>query len=83
MNDWAAYRPEPAIPGTAAARSGERVHELTRVNLPTPAEKSELEAKRRPRFAPRAEIVSRYPYSSASRLATLGQEVLFLARRTS
>jgi hypothetical protein len=33
MNDWAAYLPEPAIPGTAAARPGGRVHELTRVNL--------------------------------------------------
>ncbi len=87
MNDWAAYLPEPAIPGTAAARSGARVlgsvHELTRANLPTPAEKSELGAKRRPHFAPSAETVSRYPYSSASRLTTLGQEVLFLARRTS
>ncbi len=42
---------------------------------------AELEAKRRPRFAPIVETVSRYPYSSASRLATLGQEVLSLARR--
>ncbi len=66
---------------TAAARSGaRRVHELSRVNLPTPAENSELEAKRRPRFTPIVETVSRYPYSSASRLTTLGQEVLFLVR---
>ncbi len=50
--------------------------------MTTPAEKSELEPKRRPRFTPGAETVSRYPYSSASRLATLGQEVLFLALRT-
>ncbi len=42
---------------------------------------TELGAKRRPRFTPIVETVSRYPYSSASRLATLGQGVLFLARR--
>ena len=51
--------------------------------MPTRAWKTELESKRRPRFTPIVETVSRYPYSSASRLATLGPEVLLLARRFS